>query len=51
MVGLSVLRTQGFLPWAGIALDVEHYTPAAGGGREAFQLIRGGFRIGFRWAI
>jgi hypothetical protein len=51
MVGLSVLRTQGFLPWAGIAVDVEHYLPSGPGGREAFQLVRGGFRIGFRWAI
>lgn len=48
LVGISVLRAQGFLPWAGLAIDVEHYFEGAG--RPAFQLIRGGLRIGFRWA-
>ncbi len=46
-VGLSTLRARDFLPWAGIAVTVDHYFP--GGDRPATQLIRGGLRVGIRW--
>lgn len=46
-VGVSVLRTRSFLPWAGVALVGEHYFP--GGGRESAQFLRGGLRVGIRW--
>lgn len=46
-VGVSVLRTRGILPWAGVGIAVEHYVPS--GGREAMQFLRGGLRVGLRW--
>jgi hypothetical protein len=46
-VGVSVLRTRGVLPWAGVGIAVEHYVPS--GGREAMQFLRGGLRVGLRW--
>lgn len=47
-VGVTVLRSRGFLPWAGVAVMGEHYVPS--GGRESTQLLRAGVRVGVRWA-
>jgi hypothetical protein len=47
-IGVSVLRSRGFLPWAGVALMGEHYVPS--GGRGSTQFLRGGVRVGIRWA-
>ncbi len=46
-VGLTTLRARDFLPWAGVAVTVEHFFP--GGGLPATQLVRGGLRVGIRW--
>lgn len=46
-IGLSALRTRGFLPWGGAALAYEYYVPS--GGRAAQHFIRGGLRVGFMW--
>ncbi len=46
-LGLSALRTRGFLPWAGAAVAYEYYVPS--GGRAAQHFIRGGLRVGFMW--
>lgn len=45
--GFSALRTQGLLPWAGMALAYEHYLES--GGRPRTHFLRGGFRVGFVW--
>jgi len=47
-IGLSALRTRGFLPWAGATVAYEYYVPS--GGRDAQHFIRGGLRVGFMWA-
>ena len=46
-LGVSVLRTRGFLPWAGVALSYEYYF--ASGGRPQAHFVRGGVRVGFMW--
>ncbi len=46
-IGVGVLRTLDFLPWAGVAITAEHFE--AGGGRPVTQYINAGLRFGFRW--
>ncbi|HVJ15163.1 MAG TPA: hypothetical protein VM686_06975 [Polyangiaceae bacterium] len=46
-LGVSALRTRGFLPWAGATIAYEYYLPS--GGRDAQHFIRGGLRVGFMW--
>jgi hypothetical protein len=43
-IGVSVLRTRGFIPWAGAALAYDHYFES--GGRPTAQFLRGGLRVG-----
>lgn len=45
--GFSALRTQGLMPWAGVAVAYEQY--AESGGRPATHFLRGGVRLGFVW--
>jgi hypothetical protein len=45
--GFSALRTQGVMPWAGMALAYEHYVES--GGRPKAHFFRGGVRVGFVW--
>lgn len=46
-LGLHVLRTRSFLPWAGAAIAYEHYFES--GGRPVADFVRAGFRVGFQW--
>ena len=46
-VGVGVLRRQGLLPWAGIAVAYEQYF--ADDPTRRMSILRGGLRVGFRW--
>lgn len=43
-IGVSALRTRGFIPWAGAALAYDYYFES--GGRPSAQFLRGGLRVG-----
>lgn len=43
-LGVSALRTRGFIPWAGAALAYDHYFES--GGRASAHIVRAGLRIG-----
>ncbi|PKN42450.1 MAG: hypothetical protein CVU63_12480 [Deltaproteobacteria bacterium HGW-Deltaproteobacteria-20] len=45
--GFSALRTQGVMPWAGMAVAYEHHLES--GGRPKTHFLRGGIRVGFVW--
>ena len=45
--GVSALRTQGVVPWAGMAVAYEHHVQS--GGRPKTHFLRGGVRVGFVW--
>ncbi len=45
--GFSALRTQGVMPWAGMAIAYEHHVES--GGRPKTHFLRGGIRVGFVW--
>jgi hypothetical protein len=47
-IGVSALRTRGFIPWAGAALAYDHYFES--GGRAAAQFVRAGLRVGAVYA-
>jgi len=46
-VGISALRTSGFIPWAGVSVAYEYYLES--GGRPEAHFIRSGFRAGLSW--
>jgi hypothetical protein len=43
-IGVSALRTRGFIPWAGAAVAYDHYFET--GGRERAHFLRAGLRVG-----
>jgi hypothetical protein len=43
-IGVSALRTRGFIPWGGAALAYDHYFE--NGGRAAAHFVRAGLRVG-----
>lgn len=45
--GFSALRTQGLMPWAGLAVAYEYFPE--NGGRSRASFFRGGVRVGFVW--
>lgn len=45
--GIAVLRTRGFIPWAGGVLGYEYYFRRSE--RPAAHFLRGGFRVGVVW--